>query len=65
MDAVKAKSTVPVQATESSKPKQSKQKDRAEVQPDANTVKKSADAQPKPTTNTRGEKLGQHLNAVA
>jgi hypothetical protein len=65
MDAVKAKSTVTVQATESSKPKQATQQARNEAKPDANTVQKPAANQPKPTTNAQGEKLGQRLNAVA
>ena len=65
MDAVKAKSSMTVQPAESSKPKQSTQQARTDTQPDANAAKKTEQAQPKPTTNTRGEKLGQHLNAVA
>jgi hypothetical protein len=66
MDVVKANSMVPVQATEgSNKSKQVAQQARSEEKPDASAAQKSADNQPKPTTNTRGEKLGQRLNAVA
>ena len=65
MDAVKAKSSMTVQPTESSKPKQPLPQARADAQPDANAAKKTAEAQPKPTTNTQGEKLGRHLNVVA
>ena len=69
MDAVKAKSAQPVQAPEAPKRTQAVQKTQADTKqapkPEATAVKKSAYEQPKPTTNTRGEKLGQHLNAVA
>lgn len=69
MDAVKAKSTLPVQASEAPKRTQAAQQAKSDnkppPKPEVSAAKKSAYEQPKPTTNTRGEKLGQHLNAVA
>jgi len=69
MDAVKAKSTTTVQAAEAPKrtqaPQRVKAEDKPAPKPEAIAMKKVAYEQPKPTTNTRGEKLGQHLNEVA
>lgn len=69
MDAVKAKSAQPVQAPEAPKRTQATQKTQADTnqapKPETSAVKKSVYEQPKPTTNTRGEKLGQRLNAIA
>lgn len=69
MDAVKAKSAAPVQASEAPKRPQAAQQvasnDMPAPKPEAQAAKKSAYDQPKPTINTRGEKLGQHLNAIA
>lgn len=69
MDPVKAKSSMPVQAPEAPKRPQATQQAQSET-PKAQTAQpnapqKSAYEQPKPTTNTRGEQLGQRLNAIA
>lgn len=63
MEAVKASSAQALQATSAS------QRTEAKAQPDvqaaAASKKPEEQAPPKPTTNTRGESLGQLLNARA
>lgn len=68
MEVVKSKPAAPVQAPEAPKrtqATQAKQESNATQQAEANASKTAAYEQPKPTTNTRGEKLGQRLNAIA
>ena len=67
MDAVKAKSAQPVQPAEAPKRVQAvkSQPEEAQAAPADAKPKTSAYEQPKPTTNTRGEKLGQRLHAIA
>jgi hypothetical protein len=66
MDAVKAKSPMTVQPTEAPKRMQQVQSETAQIQASqASASQKSAYEQPKPTTNTQGQQLGQRLNAIA
>lgn len=64
MQAVKASPSQAVTAAEASK--RTRQKDKPEAKPDAAAAKKTQEQPPpRPTTNTRGEALGQLLNARA
>lgn len=64
MDAVKAKSSPPVQATQAPKRTDTNQQSNQAAQADA-VAKKATEQAPRPTTNTRGETLGRHLNVTA
>lgn len=63
MDSVKGKLTVPVKAAEP--PKRTAQQQKPETKPEPVALKHSTVQAPKPTTNTRGETLGRHLNVTA
>jgi hypothetical protein len=63
MDPVKSSSTQPVKALEATK--RSAQQAKPENKPEAVAAKKAYEQAPKPTTNTRGETLGRHLNVTA
>ena len=63
MDPVKAKPVQAVKAPEA--PKRSPQQTQASPSPDAVAAKKATDQAARPTTNTRGETLGRHLNVTA
>jgi hypothetical protein len=62
MDAVKAK---PYQVNAVVKPTPSTYSADNKPKPEANADKKAAEQALRPTTNTRGEALGQHLNVKA
>ena len=63
MDPVKAN---PVQAVKPPEaPKRSTQQAQANPSPDAVAAKRAAEQAARPTTNTRGETLGRHLNVTA
>jgi hypothetical protein len=63
MDAVTAKPAQPVKAPEA--PKRPTQQAKSDAAPEANATQKAAEQTPRPTTNTRGETLGRHLNVTA
>jgi hypothetical protein len=63
MDPVKAKPVQSLKASEA--PKRPSQQTQANPNPDAAAAKKAADQASRPTTNTRGETLGRHLNVTA
>ena len=63
MEAVKSSSTQALQATQASQ--RTEQKSAEQAQATAASQKTEAQAPPRPTTNTRGESLGQLLNARA
>ena len=64
MEAVKAKSPPPVQATQAPKRTDTNQQSKLAAKTDT-AVKKPTENAPRPTTNTRGETLGRHLNVTA
>jgi hypothetical protein len=63
MDPVKASASQALKATEASK--RPSQQAKSDVNPDAVAAKKAAEQAARPTTNTRGETLGRHLNVTA
>lgn len=65
MDAVKAKSPQPSQALQAAKRPEAVAKPKQEVKPEVVAAQKKPEQQPRPTTNTRGETLGRHLNVTA
>jgi hypothetical protein len=63
MDPVKAAPAQPVKAPEAAK--RDTQQAKPESKPQPVVAKTAYEQAPKPTTNTRGEVLGRHLNASA
>ena len=63
MEAVKAQPAQPVKAVEA--PKRVDQHTKPEEKPEAVAAKKALEQAQRPTTNTRGETLGRHLNVTA
>lgn len=63
MDVTKAAPSQPTQASESAK--RLKEKTQATANTDAIAAKRAYEATPRPTTNTRGEVLGKHVNTTA
>jgi hypothetical protein len=63
MEAVKAGAAQPVKAPEATK--RATQQSKPEAKPVAAVAPKTYEQAPRPTTNTRGETLGRHLNVSA